>query len=52
MHEPTPRIICWFGNDQEEEFSKIGGERYVTVKGVFNGEDGLDLKFCKVLKID
>jgi hypothetical protein len=50
MDEPVPKVTCWFSDDQQEEFSKLGGGRDVTVKGVFNGEDGLDLKFCKVLK--
>jgi tRNA_anti-like len=50
--ESLPKVICWFSNDQQEEFSKINGGRYVTVKGVFNGEAGLDLKFCKVLEME
>ena len=50
--KPEPQVICWFSHDQDEQFSNIDGDRYVTVKGVFNGEAGLDLKFCKLIKIE
>jgi hypothetical protein len=43
---------CWFSKDQAEQFSKIKGGQYVTLKGIFNGEAGVDLKFCKLAKID
>ena len=46
------QVTCWFSKDQGEEFSKIKGGQYVTVKGVFNGEGGVDLKFCKLVKIE
>lgn len=48
----TPQIACWFSLDQSDEFSKIKGGQYITVKGVFNGEAGAELKFCKLVKIE
>ncbi len=46
------RIACWFGEDQAEQFSQIKGAQYITVKGIFNGEVSVDLKFCKLVKIE
>lgn len=45
-------VVCWFSKDQGEQFAKIKGEQYITVRGIFNGEAGVDLKFCKLVKID
>ena len=47
---PTRRVACWFSKDQAEQFSRIKSGQYVTVKGIFNGEAGADLKFCKLVK--
>ncbi len=47
----TP-VTCWFSREQASEFSKIKGNEYVTVKGVFTGEAGAALKFCKLIKIE
>jgi hypothetical protein len=49
---PTRQVACWFSKDQAEQFSKIRGGQYITVKGIFNGEAGADLKFCKLVKIE
>jgi hypothetical protein len=46
------KVACWFSKEQATEFSKIKGNQYLTVRGVFNGERGVDLKFCKLVKID
>ncbi len=46
------QVACWFSRDQADQFSKIKGTQYITVKGIFNGEAGVDLKFCKLVKID
>jgi tRNA_anti-like len=46
------RVACWFSKDHSEQFSKIKGEQYLTVRGIFNGEAGPDLKFCKLVKIE
>ena len=46
------RIACWFSKDQAEQFSKIKAGDYITVKGIFNGEAGADLKFCKLVKVE
>ena len=48
----TRDLTCWFSRDQNAVFSEIKGDQYVTVKGVFTGDMGLDLKFCKLVKIE
>ena len=50
--EPVRQITCWFSRDQAAEFSKIKSGQNVTVKGVFNGEGGAELKFCKLVRIE
>ena len=45
-------VTCWFSREQTTDFSRIKGGEYITVKGVFTGEDGPELKFCKLVKID
>ena len=49
---PTRQVACWFSKDQAEQFAKIKGGQYITVKGIFNGEAGTDLKFCKLVRIE
>jgi len=34
---PTRQVACWFSRDQAEQFAKIKGRQYITVKGIFNG---------------
>lgn len=46
------QILCWFSREEAEEFSIITGRQYVTVKGIFNGERGTELKFCKLVEIE
>ena len=48
----TRQVACWFSKDQAEQFSKIRGAQYITVRGIFNGEAGADLKFCKLVRIE
>jgi putative nucleic acid binding protein len=45
------QVTCWFSRDQAGEFSKVKADQYLTVKGVFNGEAGPELRFCKLVKI-
>jgi hypothetical protein len=33
-------------------FRRSKGGEYVTVKGVINGEAGVELKFCKLVRIE
>jgi len=47
---PARRVACWFSKDQAERFSTIKAGQYITVKGIFNGEAGAELKFCKLVK--
>ena len=49
---PPRRVSCWFSKDQADQFSKIKGGQLITVKGIFNGESGAELKFCRLVKID
>ncbi len=49
---PARRVACWFSKDQGEQFSKVTAGQYITVKGIFNGESGVELKFCKLVKIE
>lgn len=49
---PPRRVSCWFSNDQADQFSRIKGGQLITVKGIFNGEAGAELKFCRLVKID
>jgi hypothetical protein len=49
---PPRRVACWFSKDQAEQFSKITSGQSITVKGIFNGEAGAELKFCKLVRID
>ena len=49
---PPRRVSCWFSNDQAGQFLKIKGGQLITVKGIFNGEAGAELKFCKLIKIE
>jgi hypothetical protein len=44
--------VCWFSKSQASAFSKIKGGQYVTVKGVFSGEGGANLKFCSLANIE
>ena len=46
------QVACWFSKDQTEQFSQIKGGQHITVKGIFNGEAGAELKFCKLVKIE
>jgi hypothetical protein len=50
--QPGRAVTCWFSRGQITEFSKVRGRQYVTVKGVFTGERGAQLKFCKLIKIE
>lgn len=50
--QSVSKVTCWFSKEQATEFSKITGGQYLTVRGVFNGERGVELKFCKLMKID
>jgi tRNA_anti-like len=50
--QPAGRVVCWFSKDHAEQFSKLKGGQHITVKGVFNGEVGAELKFCKLVRIE
>jgi hypothetical protein len=50
--ETSGKVGCWFSHQQAAEFSKISSGQYLTIRGVFNGEAGVDLKFCRLVKIE
>ena|SRR5215467_9430619 len=50
--QPVSRVTCWFSKEQAKEFSNIKGGQYLTVRGVFNGERGVELRFCKLLRVE
>jgi hypothetical protein len=50
--QPSGRVVCWFSKDQAEQFSQVRGNQYLTVKGIFNGDAGAELKFCKLVKVE
>jgi hypothetical protein len=50
--ENNGKVGCWFSNQQAGDFSKIHGGEHLTIKGVFNGETGVDLKFCRLIKVE
>lgn len=47
-----PKVDCWFSRKEAAEFAKLKGNRNITVKGVFNGESGPALKFCKIVAVE
>jgi hypothetical protein len=49
---PQRRVVCWFSQGQSEQFSQVRAGQLITVKGVFNGEEGVELKFCKLVRIE
>ena len=50
--EAAGRIGCWFSRQQEADFSQIRSGQHLTIKGVFDGESGVQLKFCRLVKGD
>lgn len=50
--KPVQQVACWFSKDQAEQFSTIKSGQFITVKGIFNGEAGADLRFCKLVKTE
>jgi len=50
--QTNERLGCWFSGQQAADFSKIRGGQHVTIKGIFNGEAGVELKFCHVVKVE
>ena len=50
--ERSHRVVCWFSGEQVAAFSKLKADQSVTVRGVFNGESGADLKFCRLVKVE
>lgn len=45
-----PPVQCWFSRYESAEFADIDAGRPITVKGIFSGESGIVLKFCKLVQ--
>ena len=43
-------VQCWFSRYESAEFADVDAGRLITVKGIFNGESGIVLKFCKLVR--
>ena len=51
-NQTTGKLSCWFSRQQADEFSQIHTGQYLTIKGVFNGESGVQLKFCRLVRVE
>jgi hypothetical protein len=51
-YETSGKVGCWFSEEQAAEFSKIRSGQHLTVRGIFNGEAGVELKFCRLVKVE
>ncbi|NOT46923.1 MAG: hypothetical protein HOP17_04135 [Acidobacteria bacterium] len=45
-------VQCWFSRYEAAEFAGFAAGRPLTVRGIFNGESGISLKFCKLVLED
>ena len=43
-------VQCWFTRYQSAEFAGLKPGNLITVNGIFSGETGPTLKFCKLVK--
>jgi hypothetical protein len=50
--ETNGKVGCWFSRQQASDFSQVRGGEHLTIKGVFNGEAGVQLKFCRLVRIE
>lgn len=46
------KVQCWFSRYESAEFAGMKPGEPLTVKGIFNGESGVVLKFCKIVQRD
>ena len=49
-NEAAGKIGCWFSRQQAADFSQVRSGQHLTIRGVFNGESGVQLKFCRLVK--
>lgn len=45
-------VQCWFSRYEAAEFADYAVGQPLTVRGIFNGESGMLLKFCKLVSKD
>lgn len=46
------KVDCWFNRKDAAELDRVKRDQYITVKGVFNGESGAILRFCKLVEVE
>ncbi len=46
----SPHVSCWFTRGEIEKFSRVQRGSRVTVEGIFNGERGTELRFCRLVR--
>lgn len=49
-NKAAPGVQCWFSRYESAEFEGMGPGQTLTVRGIFNGESGVALKFCKLVQ--
>lgn len=53
IDDKLKQVNCWFDAPDEPNFSKLKGETYITVKGIFDGKGySPELRFCKLVKAE
>ncbi|MEJ7848527.1 MAG: hypothetical protein WKF92_10615 [Pyrinomonadaceae bacterium] len=53
IDDKLKEVSCWFDAAEEPNFSKLKGETYITVKGIFDGKNySPELRFCKLVKAE
>ena len=50
--QSVSKVICWFSRELATEFSKIKGDQYLTVRGLFNGERGRGIEVLQAARYD
>jgi hypothetical protein len=48
----SSQVLCWFTRNDASKFGAIKGGQFATVKGVFNGERGAELRFCRLVSVE
>ena len=52
LREGDGSLACWFTSEQAERFSKVREGQKLTITGVFSGESGVELKFCRLVQVE
>jgi hypothetical protein len=52
LQDESGRLACWFSSEQVERFSQVRSGQELTITGVFSGEAGVELKFCRLVQLE